>query len=289
MFQKTMIAAAVLAIATPIMAHAGDKTEAGAYDMWASVEDGKASYAVVNRESGKSTVAKITDGKGKVLDGAEAETALEEMKSGEHGKNIAIFKSRDGKDVDIIADKVKVLKEGSSAEDITIITMGDSDEDIEIKIDAEFDTDIDVEKMLSDSGIADVITKDGKRKIIITELDAGEEGEHVIEEVTEDVTEEDGNTEKKVIKKKIKIVRATDAPTPPQPPATPETDDVEDVKVVVKNSSKSVFKFKSDDDGEEKTFIRISGATEKDAREFINDIDDLSRRQKRKMREALAI
>ncbi|GGD18646.1 hypothetical protein GCM10011342_29170 [Aquisalinus flavus] len=260
MFTRMMagmaIAASVGALTlAPLSAHADDE---GGYKLLASSVNDDKTWVVVDTATETTAIAEKKGGEVKVFSGAEAEARL-----------AAVYDAMPG--TDIVA-----LKDGS---DLRIVTADGNHRIKLVEPGAGDGIDVEVEKMLEKAGLdiagdISVDTDDGQKVIVIKTLKSGS-GD------TRDVTVE-------VIKSGDR--RSDDLmemPAPPTPPDAPLTDE-DGEKVTVKTGHKMVVNVDGED-GDNRSFTKMTGVSKQDAVAFIDDIEDLTAREKDEMKAALSL
>lgn len=135
---------------------------------------------------------------------------------------------------------------------------------------------IDVEKLLEEHGI-DASDADGaKKKIIIKKMTDTSREKNIDIDVEVD--------EAGMVKKKVRIMKSSDAP---------EFSDAQEREgdVKMRKKAKRVYSLdlKDDETGMSKSFIHIKGANAEEAANFIEEIEEISAREKRRMKEAMSI
>lgn len=260
MFNKMIagigVAATVGALAlAPLTAQAGDE---GSYKLFTSTINDDKTWAVVDTATETTVVAEKKGSEVSIMSGAEAEARLAAVYDAM--PHTEVVELNDGSDLRIIT--------GDGKQKIKIVELEDGD-----------GVDVDVEKLLEKAGveIEGNITVDS------------DEGEKVI--VVKTMKSADG--EAKDVK--VRVVRSGDGedmdlpdmPEPPLPPDATWTDD-DGKKIVVKTDHKMVFDFDSDD-GDKRSFMKMTGVSKDDAVEFIDDIEDLTASEKDKMKAALSL
>lgn len=302
------------------MAEQGDQ---GAYALWVALGNGEKTYAVVDKDTDKSVVAKINDGKSMVMTGSKAKAALEVIEAAQPETPTVYGKG---------AAKV-FTKTLSSEDEVIFLDLGDDEAQLFSKDElgeigtAETLVIMDFQES-SREGIAEEAEdlNDADLKTILKQQDTGWEGEkNVIVSRGNNITidgksvntedllskygidlanlnENDDFSQTVIIKKitksvehnadhsKVKIrVRGAKSPTPPMPPATNSLDEESDV--VRQFSEKKIYSYseKNNKAGTDKTYIHIEGADVEEATNFIDKIDGLSNREKAKMKKALSL
>ena len=271
----SLAAASTLAIGA--LAFADDAT----FDLWSSVVDKERSYALVNMET-QETVAMSGSGRKLALKtGDAADVTLENLKA-QMPENVEI----------VVSDQL------SGDHEINIMIDGDSEDVTEI-ITENISESI-VESENGKKHVRIMIDKSGDRTII--------KGEDLPEDVRALLREEgvsvEGDKQVRIIRKEIDVETAGDgtrkktivirtAPDTPTPPDAPiVANGVTKTKIITRSKKKSSYEYHDDGDngeGMEKSFTHLSGASQEDAAEFIDDIKGLKRGQKREAKIALGL
>ena len=324
MIRKTLASLCAAALILPATSALADSEPT--FELWMASEDGSSSYAMVNEQNSKTVVAEIKDGKSSVLTGSKAQQAMETLKEKQpeqdiirlEGGNVQVFSKTISEDDVTIIDvdeagnvEIEALVDGER------ITLDESDakgkkvfvKKIERSADGEEElSDAEVRKMLKEEGVE--WKEDGNKTVIVkkVELSADTEGELSEEEIRKMLKEEgidwESDGKKKVIikkrvdsststeetaetdgevRKKVRVMKLSDMPEGMKPGA--------DGDVKMRKSQKHVYNysFSDDESGKNSSFIQIKGASAEEAAEFIDDIEDISDREKRRMKEALSI
>lgn len=284
MIKKLLAGAALAAVMIPAAVLAENEMVAaeGGFELWASTVGDEKGWAVVDTEDDAAVVAEQKDGEVAIYTGKKADDSLARMREA--------------------MPREKVIRLGE-ASDIRILTDRGDTETLIVELDGEGNEGLDAEvrAVLEANGIA-VPGKGNGHRIVIREVTVDKDTD-----IDADI-EIEGEPETR-----IRVLRMPKPPAPPEPPVLGEDVAAEEGSemtwhedrhgdhdvtvieagegrtVVASRQHKMVYEYKMDDDGLNKRFMHMTGVSAEDAREFIEDIEELSASDKQEMLTALEL
>lgn len=283
MFKKLLAGAALAAVMVPAAVWAENEMVAaeGGFELWASTVGDEKGWAVVDTEDDTAVVAEQKDGEVSVYTGKKAEDSLALMREA--------------------MPRNEVVRLGE-ASNVRILSNSDKEETVIVELDGETDTEISAEirALLEENGV-EMPGEGNMHRIVIKEITVDKDTDIDADVVIEGEPET-----------RVRVLRMPHPPEAPEPGEDVEID-VEEKMVwhekahdgehgdheiaivragegrtmVASRAHKMVFDYKTDEDGMQRQFMHMTGVTADDAREFIEEIEELSDADKQEMLDAL--